>query len=141
MIIFIRLLMTLDIEPLTNTCSILGQVMHLGRKQYKVPDLSLSLWDAETWTPRSIKRLGINGGITCNAVEPLSGILALGTDRGSVHLFGAPSVSTELAVSGAPYRKIRFIAFAQSCAKMLVIGIYASSMITRKLSHCFRFKA
>lgn len=101
--------------------------MHLGKKQPKLPDLSTSLWDPDAWTPRSIRRLGINGDVTAMAVEPLSGILALGTDRGSVHLFGAPSVATELSVPGAPYRKIRFIAFAQSCVKMVVVGKRHSS--------------
>lgn len=96
--------------------------MHLGKKQAKLPDFSTSLWDSDAWTPRSIRRLGVNGDVTSMAVEPLSGILALGTDRGSVHLFGAPSVATELSVSGAPYRKIRFLAFAQSCAKLVVVG-------------------
>lgn len=96
--------------------------MHLGKKAVKLPDLSSSLWDSDAFTPRTIRRLGINGDVTSLGVEPLSGILALGTGRGSIHLFGAPSVATELSVPGAPNRKIRFITFAQACDKMLAVG-------------------
>ncbi|KAF8323837.1 WD40 repeat-like protein [Clavulina sp. PMI_390] len=95
--------------------------MHLGRSKPKPVDLSKALWDSDAFSPRPIKRLGLNGDITAMAVEPLTGMLAFGTDRGSVHLYGAPSVTAEVAVSSAPSARIRFIAFAQSCSQMAVI--------------------
>lgn len=97
--------------------------MNFGKRNHApIPDLTQSLRDADTWSPRSIRRLGLNGSITTLAVEPLTGLLALGTDRGSIHLFGSPAATAELAVSGAPYRKVRFINFAQNLAKMVVLG-------------------
>lgn len=99
--------------------------MNLGKKQSQPVDLSSTLRDADSWSPRSIRRLGLNGDVTALAVEPLSGLLVLGTNRGSLHLYGSPAASLELAVPGAPYRKIRFITFAQSIKKLVVVGMHA----------------
>lgn len=97
--------------------------MNLGKKQSKAADLSSTLRDADTWSPRPLRRLGISGDVTALAVEPLSGLLVLGTSRGSLHLYGSPAASLELAVPGAPYRSIRFIAFAQLVKKLVVVGM------------------
>jgi syntaxin-binding protein 5 len=98
--------------------------MNLGKKQSQPVDLSSTLRDADSWSPRSIRRLGLNGDVTALAVEPLSGLLVLGTNRGSLHFYGSPAASLELAVPGAPYRKIRFITFAQSFKKVVVVGMH-----------------
>lgn len=103
--------------------------MNLGKRQSQAADLSSTLRDVDTWSPRSMRRLGLNGDVTALAVEPLSGLLVLGTDRGSLHFCGSPAASLELAVPGAPYRKIRFIAFAQSIKKLLAVGMHTSSDI------------
>lgn len=87
-----------------------------------LPDFSSTLGGEDAWNVNTIKRLGISGNITVLGVEPFSGLLAIGTDRGSVHLFGSLSVSVELSIPGAPYRKIRFISFAQSIGKLVIIG-------------------
>lgn len=85
-------------------------------------DLTNSLRDEAAWKVGILKRLGLNGDVCCLAVEPLSGLLAVGTSRGAVHLFGSLAASVELAIPGAPYRVPKFLNFAQALGKLVVVG-------------------
>lgn len=102
--------------------------MFFGRRDKPdLPDLSYRLRDEDSWKVSSLNQLGElnSSGVMAVAVEPLTGLLAIGTDRGSVFLFGNLAASgVRVTIPGAPYRKIRFIAFAQSVCKLVVVGAY-----------------
>lgn len=87
-------------------------------------DLTTTLRDPPPWATQTLQRnLGIRGDIVSVANEPLSGLLALGTSLGVIHLFGSLAASSEISIPGAPYRKSRFIGFAQAVHKMVVVGM------------------
>ncbi|KAF9015685.1 WD40 containing snare-dependent exocytosis protein [Cyathus striatus] len=62
------------------------------------PDLSNDLADSLEWKVGQLKRLEFPQNITTFAIDPVSGLLAVGTSDGIIHLFGGSGVECKLTL-------------------------------------------
>ena len=85
-------------------------------------DFSAPLDSPDIWELRQLNALGLNGNVTATGIEPISGLLAIGTDRGSVYLRGDLAASYEIVVPGSPRPIIKFINFLTSLQEILITG-------------------
>ncbi|KAF9270713.1 hypothetical protein L218DRAFT_1013731 [Marasmius fiardii PR-910] len=66
-----------------------------------VLDLSNDLHDETDWKPGPLRVFEYALEVTAIAVEPISGLLAVGTGHGSIHLFGRPGVECKVLLPEA----------------------------------------
>ncbi|KAH9920224.1 uncharacterized protein BXZ73DRAFT_91957 [Epithele typhae] len=86
-----------------------------------LPDLSLDVSEAIDWQAGHLKTLHYHLAITAVATDPSSGLLAIGTARGTIHLYGSPGVECELHVPDPPGLRVKFLQFAASPFKLVCI--------------------
>ncbi|KAG7099718.1 hypothetical protein E1B28_001536 [Marasmius oreades] len=66
-----------------------------------VLDLSNDLHDEVDWKPGPLRVFEYALNVTAIAIEPISGLLAIGTGHGSIHLFGRPGVECKILLPDA----------------------------------------
>ncbi|TBU34396.1 hypothetical protein BD309DRAFT_946162 [Dichomitus squalens] len=86
-----------------------------------LPDLSLDLSDATDWQAGLLRTVRHHLDITAVATEPLSGLFAVGTARGRIHLYGSPGVECTVDISDPAGLRVKFLQFASSVFKLLCI--------------------
>ncbi|KAM5536030.1 hypothetical protein V8D89_010288 [Ganoderma adspersum] len=86
-----------------------------------LPDLSLDLSDPIDWQADLLKTIRYHLDITAVATEPVSGLFAVGTARGRIHVYGSPGVECELEVTDPTGLRIKFLQFAVAAFKLLCI--------------------
>src|SRR5260370_40962716 len=93
-----------------------------GSNKTSLKDFSVSLDSPDIWDLKRLSTLGLSGNITATGIEPFSGLLAIGTDQGSVYLRGDLASSYEIVVPGFPKSSIKFINFLASLQEILITG-------------------
>ncbi|KAF8899078.1 lethal giant larvae like, C-terminal-domain-containing protein [Infundibulicybe gibba] len=83
-------------------------------------DLSLELRDTLDWKVGGLRTFEYLLDIRALAIEPLSGILAIGTATGAIHLFGSPAVETRLTLPNEQVG-VRFVQFGISSSNLKLI--------------------
>lgn len=83
-------------------------------------DLSNDLRDENDWHPGSLKTIDFLVNITALAVEPVSGILAIGTADGLIHLFGRPGVQCKVSLPEPS--AVRLLQFSPSTFSIACLG-------------------
>ncbi|KAI0715040.1 hypothetical protein C8Q76DRAFT_445139 [Earliella scabrosa] len=86
-----------------------------------LPDLSFDISDPSDWHSDVLRTIRYHLDITTVATEPTSGLFAVGTSRGIVHLYGHPGVQCELRVNDPPGLRIKLLQFATAAFKLLCI--------------------
>ncbi|KAJ7459170.1 WD40 containing snare-dependent exocytosis protein [Mycena galericulata] len=82
-------------------------------------DLSSDLRDKEDWSVTTLRNFEYPLDITTVAVEPIAGLLAIGTAAGAIHIFGGPSVETKLSLPEPV--KVRFLQFSSSTFQIVCL--------------------
>ncbi|GLB35825.1 putative lethal giant larvae(Lgl) like, C-terminal [Lyophyllum shimeji] len=82
-------------------------------------DLSLDLRDHDDWQAGVLRTMDYPLNITALAVEPISGLLAIGTAGGVAYVFGGPGVETKLTLPDTV--GVRFLHFAQSTFQLVCL--------------------
>ncbi|KAL0576712.1 Lethal(2) giant larvae sro7 [Marasmius crinis-equi] len=75
--------------------------MAFFKQREPVLDLSGDLRDAPEWKPGPLRVFEYALNVTALAIEPISGLLAVGTGHGSIHLFGRPGVECKILLPDA----------------------------------------
>ncbi|KAF7347607.1 WD40 containing SNARE-dependent exocytosis protein [Mycena venus] len=75
-------------------------------------DLSADVRDKTDWNATVLRSFDYPLNITAVAIEPISGLLAIGTTNGTVHLFGGPSVECKLLLPESA--RVKFLQFSSS---------------------------
>ena len=83
-------------------------------------DLSNDLRDENDWQLGSLKTIDFLVNVTALAVEPVSGILAIGTADGFIHLFGRPGVQCKVNLPEPA--AVRLLQFSFSTFSVVCIG-------------------
>ncbi|KAH9947113.1 lethal giant larvae like, C-terminal-domain-containing protein [Amylocystis lapponica] len=84
-------------------------------------DLSAELSDELDWQPGFLKTLVHHLDVTAFAIEPVSGLLAVGTSGGVVSIHGSPGVECRLVITEPPASRVRILQFAASLFKLLCV--------------------
>ncbi|KAJ7170200.1 WD40 containing snare-dependent exocytosis protein [Mycena filopes] len=82
-------------------------------------DLSADLRDKTDWKPATLRSFEYPLNITAVAVEPLAGLLAVGTATGTIHIFGGPSVEAKLLLPESA--KVKFLQFSSSTFQLVCL--------------------
>ncbi|KDQ15640.1 hypothetical protein BOTBODRAFT_283778 [Botryobasidium botryosum FD-172 SS1] len=83
-----------------------------------LPDFTSTLRDPASWKPGELRSLDLAGHVTAMAVEPVLGLMAIGSSTGSVNIYGSPASTIRFSLRNA---RPRFLAFAQAASKFLCI--------------------
>lgn len=94
--------------------------MFSKNQDHVLADLSNDLRDETDWHPGSLKTLDFLLNISALAVEPVSGILAVGTADGFIHLFGGPGVQCKLSLPEPS--TVRLLQFSSSTFGVVCVG-------------------
>ncbi|KAF8167354.1 WD40 containing snare-dependent exocytosis protein [Crassisporium funariophilum] len=86
--------------------------MFSKQQDHVLADLSTDLRDEQDWKVGSLRTLEFPLDITAFAVEPISGLLAVGTHAGLIYIFGGPGVESKLTIPHSV--GVRFLHFAVS---------------------------
>lgn len=89
-----------------------------GFKHGAERDLSTELADPREWQLKDLRYFDILLDVSALAYDPTSGLLALGTDSGHIHILGGPSVVVSLE-NGAPVKSLQF---ASATFKLVCLG-------------------
>ncbi|KAF8330751.1 WD40-repeat-containing domain protein [Cantharellus anzutake] len=81
---------------------------------------SATLDSQDIWELKQLTTLGLNGNVTSAALEPFCGLLAIGTDRGSVLLRGSLAASYDVVLPAPRKPSVRFINFLASLQRILI---------------------
>ncbi|CCM03744.1 uncharacterized protein FIBRA_05890 [Fibroporia radiculosa] len=84
-------------------------------------DLSLEISDSIDWEAGVLRTTHYRLDITVSAVDPVSGLLAVGTSKGLVALYGSPGVECTLRLSDAPDARVQHLHFVPSLCKLCCI--------------------
>ncbi|KAI0673986.1 lethal giant larvae like, C-terminal-domain-containing protein [Trametes maxima] len=84
-------------------------------------DLSLDLSDPVDWQSGPLRTIYYHLDITAVATEPVSGLFAVGTARGSIYVYGSPGVEARIKISEPAGLRIKFLQFAASAFKLVCI--------------------
>jgi syntaxin-binding protein 5 len=84
----------------------------LGAASSSVPIFSEGLLSASN--------IALHGEVCAFAVEPVLGYLVVGTDSGTIHLFGTPAV--QITWTLRPANKVRHLLFKCGSPLLIVIG-------------------
>ncbi|KAF7303171.1 WD40 containing SNARE-dependent exocytosis protein [Mycena kentingensis (nom. inval.)] len=89
------------------------------------PDFSSDLRDKPDWKIAALRSFEYAVQVSAVAVEPITGLLAIGTASGALHLFGGPSVEVKLVLpEPAPVRFVQF-----SCSTSQIVTLDANSVL------------
>ncbi|KAH9858315.1 lethal giant larvae like, C-terminal-domain-containing protein [Lenzites betulinus] len=86
-----------------------------------LPDLSLDLSDPSDWEAAPLRTIQYDLDVTAVATDPVSGLLAVGTSRGTVHLYGSAGVQYKLRITEPAGLRVKLLQFAVSVHKLLCI--------------------
>ncbi|KAI0363639.1 hypothetical protein BV20DRAFT_1057891 [Pilatotrama ljubarskyi] len=86
-----------------------------------LPDLSLDLSDPLDWQAGLLRTIQYDLDVTAVATDPVSGLFAVGTARGVVHIYGSPGVESRLKITEPAGLRVKFLQFAVSVLKLLCI--------------------
>ncbi|KAI0828996.1 lethal giant larvae like, C-terminal-domain-containing protein [Trametes gibbosa] len=84
-------------------------------------DLSLDLSDPSDWEAAILRTIQYHVDVTAVAADPVSGLLAVGTSRGTIHVYGSPGVEYTLKVTEPTGLRVKLLQFAVSVLKLLCI--------------------
>jgi syntaxin-binding protein 5 len=70
----------------------------------------------------SASNIALHGEVCAIAVEPVLGYLAVGTENGTIHLFGTPAV--QITWTLRPANKVRHLLFKSGSPLLIAIGEY-----------------
>ncbi|KAJ7293050.1 WD40 containing snare-dependent exocytosis protein [Mycena rebaudengoi] len=104
-------------------------MFHHDRTVYA--DLSMDLGDKPDWNVGALREFEYPTGISTIAVEPISGLLAIGTTTGAIHIFGGVSVETKLALPEPV--KVKFLQFSSSTFQLAFIALESGEIRTYDL--------
>jgi syntaxin-binding protein 5 len=96
-----------------------------GFKHGTERDLSTELADPREWQLKDLRHLDILLDVSAVAYDPVSDLLALGTDEGHIRILGGPGVVMSLE-NGAPVKSLQF---ASSAFKLVCLGEPFSRLI------------
>ncbi|KAJ7161293.1 WD40 containing snare-dependent exocytosis protein [Mycena crocata] len=83
-------------------------------------DLSGDLRDGKSdWNVAALRSFDYPQNLTSVAVEPIAGLLAIGTAIGTIHIFGGVSVETKLLLPDAV--KVKFLQFSSSTFQIVCL--------------------
>ena len=88
--------------------------------EHVLPDLSLDLRDQHDWKLGQLRTFNFPHDITSLALEPVTGLLAVGTSGGIVYIFGSPGVESKLTISKSV--GVRSVHFAASTWNTVCLG-------------------
>lgn len=74
----------------------------------------------------SASNIALHGEVCALAVEPVMGYLAVGTNNGTIHLFGKPAV--QIVWSLRPANKVRHLIFKSGSPLLIAIGMCFPSL-------------
>ncbi|CDO73112.1 hypothetical protein BN946_scf185007.g166 [Trametes cinnabarina] len=86
-----------------------------------LPDLSLDVSESTDWEVSLLRTIEYHADITAVTTDPVSGLLAIGTAYGNVHIYGSPGVESRLQVTNPTGLRVKFLQFAASIFKLLCI--------------------
>ncbi|CAL1694488.1 unnamed protein product [Somion occarium] len=82
-------------------------------------DLSAELNDEQDWQAGILRRLNHYLDVSTFAYEPVSGLLAIGTASGLIHIYGSPGVEARLEISN--HSRIKLLQFSSSTLRLLCV--------------------
>ncbi|KAF7311134.1 WD40 containing SNARE-dependent exocytosis protein [Mycena chlorophos] len=82
-------------------------------------DFSSDLKDPPDWNIAALRTFEYPSKVTAVAVEPIAGLLAIGTANGQVHVFGGPSVEAKLLLPEP--LAVKFVQFAQATFQVVCL--------------------
>ncbi|KAJ7109928.1 lethal giant larvae like, C-terminal-domain-containing protein [Mycena epipterygia] len=82
-------------------------------------DLSADLRDKSDWNVAALRSFEYPLNVTTVAVEPIAGLLAIGTATGDIHIFGGVSVETKLSLPEPV--KVKFLQFSSSTFQLVCL--------------------
>ena len=83
------------------------------------PDFTSTLRDATSWRTGRLWELDLAGHVTTMAIDPIRELMAIGTSKGCVNIYGSPPSTVRFALRNA---RPKFLAFAQAVSKIICIG-------------------
>ncbi|KAJ6575407.1 lethal giant larvae like, C-terminal-domain-containing protein [Mycena capillaripes] len=89
----------------------------MGKHVYA--DLSADLRDKTDWNVAVLRSFDYPLNITTVAIEPIAGLLAVGTATGAIHIFGGVSVETKLSLPESV--KVQFLQFSSSTFQLVCL--------------------
>ncbi|TFK77434.1 WD40 containing snare-dependent exocytosis protein [Pluteus cervinus] len=90
-----------------------------SRRKAVVPDLSAEVRDPEDWNVIQLRAFEYSDQVTTIDIDPVNGLLAVGSGHGTVHIFGGPPVHLTLKV---PHQtRIKAIHFAMHTKKLVCL--------------------
>ncbi|KAJ7361454.1 WD40 containing snare-dependent exocytosis protein [Mycena albidolilacea] len=82
-------------------------------------DLSVDLQDKADWNVAVLRSFDYPLNITTVAIEPITGLLSVGTTNGTIYVFGGPSVEAKLSLL-EPI-KVKFLQFSSSTFQLVCL--------------------
>ncbi|KAJ6520108.1 WD40 containing snare-dependent exocytosis protein [Mycena sanguinolenta] len=82
-------------------------------------DLSVDLRDKTDWNVAVLRSFDYPLNITAVAIEPILGLLAVGTANGAIHLFGGPSVEARWLLPES--MRVKFLQFSSSTFQLVCL--------------------
>ncbi|KAJ6483896.1 WD40 containing snare-dependent exocytosis protein [Mycena vulgaris] len=82
-------------------------------------DLSTDLRDKSDWNAAALRSFEYPLNVTTLAIEPIAGLLAIGTSTGIIHIFGSVSVETRLSLPESV--KVKFLQFSISTFQLVCL--------------------
>ncbi|KAI0308267.1 lethal giant larvae like, C-terminal-domain-containing protein [Multifurca ochricompacta] len=98
-----------------------------------LPDLSADLRERDDWNVGSLRTLDHLLNIATFSIDPVSSILAVGTIDGTIRIFGAPGVETNLSLPSP--------ALSSSCNSLRTCSSYSVSVSITCITACIRSRA
>ncbi|KAI8981153.1 lethal giant larvae like, C-terminal-domain-containing protein [Trametes punicea] len=86
-----------------------------------LPDLSLDLSEQSDWEAGLLRTVQYHADITAVATDPVSGLLAVGTARGIIYIYGSPGVECKVKITEPAGLRVKSLQFAVSIFKLLCI--------------------
>ncbi|KAI9057006.1 hypothetical protein FKP32DRAFT_1615502 [Trametes sanguinea] len=86
-----------------------------------LPDLSLDISEPTDWEASLLRTVEYHTDVTAVATDPVSGLLAVGTTRGNIYIYGSPGVQCRIKVTNPSGLRVKFLQFAVSVFKLLCI--------------------
>ncbi|KAH9486242.1 hypothetical protein JR316_0000306 [Psilocybe cubensis] len=93
--------------------------MFSKQSELVLPDLSPDLRDEFDWKVGSLRSFDFPLNITSLAIEPVNGLLGIGTSSGDVHIFGRPGVESILHLPQPV--DVRFLQFSVSTSNIVCL--------------------
>ncbi|KAG6813211.1 hypothetical protein H0H92_013098 [Tricholoma furcatifolium] len=94
-------------------------------------DLSFDLRDPDDWKVGTLRLMDYPQDITAFAIEPISGLLAIGTVNGAIYVFGAPGVETKVTTPDST--GVKFLQFAHLSFQLAFLALDSGEIKTYDL--------